>query len=193
MALDWKQMAIEQLEFYWQVSLRRRLEGLTDEEYFWEPVPGCWSIRPRAEAVSKMAAGRGDLVIDFEHPEPSPAPVTTIAWRLGHIGSGVLGFRADNHFGAGAPTFDEVEWPATAAAAIAYVEDGYRRWMSGIRSLDDEGMARPVGPAEGPYAERPYAELVLHISREVIHHGAEIALLRDLYAHRFGGPEGGAA
>jgi hypothetical protein len=28
------------------------------------------------------------------------------------------------------------------------------------------------------------AELVLHINREVIHHGAEIALLRDLYAHR---------
>ena len=26
--------------------------------------------------------------------------------------------------------------------------------------------------------------LVLHIHREVIHHGAEIALLRDLYAHR---------
>lgn len=26
--------------------------------------------------------------------------------------------------------------------------------------------------------------LVLHINREVLHHGAEIALLRDLYAHR---------
>lgn len=28
------------------------------------------------------------------------------------------------------------------------------------------------------------AALVLHIHREVIHHGAEICLLRDLYAHR---------
>lgn len=27
-------------------------------------------------------------------------------------------------------------------------------------------------------------DLVLHIHREVIHHGAEIALLRDLYARR---------
>jgi hypothetical protein len=26
--------------------------------------------------------------------------------------------------------------------------------------------------------------LVLHINREVIHHGAEIALLRDVYRHR---------
>ncbi len=30
----------------------------------------------------------------------------------------------------------------------------------------------------------PRATLLLHINRELIHHGAEIALLRDLYAHR---------
>jgi hypothetical protein len=30
------------------------------------------------------------------------------------------------------------------------------------------------------------ATLVLHINREVIHHGAEIALLRDLYRWRHG-------
>ena len=29
------------------------------------------------------------------------------------------------------------------------------------------------------------AELVLHINREMLHHGAEIALLRDLYLWRF--------
>jgi hypothetical protein len=183
--MDWKRIAIEQLDWYWNAQLRPRLEGLTDDEYLWEPVPGCWSIRPRAVAVTKMAAGKGDLVIDFEYPEPAPAPVTTIAWRLGHIGSGVLGFRADNHFGTGAPSFDEVEWPGTAAAAIAYVEGGYRRWMSGIQELDGDRMAQPIGPSEGPYAERPYAELVLHINREVIHHGAEVALLRDLYANRY--------
>jgi hypothetical protein len=28
------------------------------------------------------------------------------------------------------------------------------------------------------------AALVVHIHRAVIHHGAEVALLRDLYAHR---------
>lgn len=53
-----------------------------------------------------------------------------------------------------------------------------------MTSLDEEGLARPVGPAEGPWTEHTYATLVLHISRELIHHGAEIALLRDLYAHR---------
>ena len=59
-----------------------------------------------------------------------------------------------------------------------------RRWVEGVRSLGEEGLARPCGEAEGPYADEPLAALVTHIHREVIHHGAEVALLRDLYAHR---------
>lgn len=31
------------------------------------------------------------------------------------------------------------------------------------------------------------AELVLHINREMLHHGAEIALLRDLYRSQYDG------
>jgi len=46
------------------------------------------------------------------------------------------------------------------------------------------GLSRPCGPAEGPYARLSMAALVLHIHREVIHHGAEICLLRDLYLRR---------
>jgi len=30
-------------------TIRPRLDGLTDEEFFWEPVPGCWSVRPVTE------------------------------------------------------------------------------------------------------------------------------------------------
>lgn len=40
------------------------------------------------------------------------------------------------------------------------------------------------GEAEGPFAAAPPATLVLHLHREVIHHGAGTCLLRDLYAHR---------
>lgn len=57
-----------------------------------------------------------------------------------------------------------------------------------MRSLDDARLAAPCGPAEGPWGHRTMAALVLHIHREVLHHGAEIALLRDLY--RAGGHGG---
>jgi hypothetical protein len=37
------------------------------------------------------------------------------------------------------------------------------------------GLARLCGPAEGPFADAPMAALVLPITREALHHGAEIA------------------
>ena len=60
-------------------------------------------------------------------------------------------------------------------STLAAMENGC--WS--IRPRDH--LSRPAGPAEGPYAAAPLASLVLHINREVIHHGAEITLLRDLY------------
>ena len=61
--------------------------------------------------------------------------------------------------------------------------DAIARWIDGVRALSDDDLHRPCGPAEGPYADYPFIALVLHINREVIHHGAEIACIRDLYAH----------
>jgi hypothetical protein len=82
----WNALLREQIARHWTDQLRDRLDGLTDDEYFWEPAPGCWSVRP-------------------------------------------------------------------------------------------------CGEAEGPYAELPLAALVPHIHRELIHHLAEVCLLRDLYPH----------
>jgi hypothetical protein len=180
---DWKREAIDQLEWHWTNQLRPRLDGLTDDEYVWEPVPNCWNLRRREEATTPQAAGGGDLVLDYEWPAPDPPPVTTIAWRIGHVGCGCFGMRAASHFGAPAMSYETVEWPATAKDALAWLDDTYDRWMGGIKEMDDEAMARPVGPAEGPWKDSPFGALVLHINREAIHHGAEIALLRDLYAY----------
>ena len=52
--------------------------------------------------------------------------------------------------------------------------------------LDDEQWHRPLGPDWGPYAEDSTLELVLHVLDEMVHHGAEVSLLRDLYVYRDG-------
>ena len=179
--VDWTTELAEQLDFHWRVHLRPRLEGLSDRELHWEPVPGCWGIRPRGEATTPMAAGAGDWVADFAIPEPEPAPVTTIAWRLGHITVGCLALRAADHFGAGGVSYETTDWPATADTALARLDEAYRAWIEPVRRLTPEQLAAPCGPAEGPWAEHSMAALVLHISREVIHHGAEVLVLRDLY------------
>ncbi|HET7430806.1 MAG TPA: DinB family protein, partial [Nocardioides sp.] len=71
-----------------------------------------------------------------------------------------------------------------AAEALARLDTAYDAWTAGVESLGEEGLSRPCGPSEGPFAEAPLADLVLHLNRELIHHGAEICLLRDLYLRR---------
>jgi hypothetical protein len=181
MEIDWPTTLLEQLTWHWDHQVRPGLADLTDEEYLWEPVPGAWSIRPRAEAHTARAAGGGDLVIDFEFPEPVPPPVTTIAWRLGHVIVGVFGARNAAHFDGPPIDYATVEWPGGAAGALAMLDEGYDRWVAGVASLEPSRLADPIGEAEGPWADRSYADLVLHIHREAIHHLAEVALLRDLH------------
>src|SRR5919112_2586934 len=122
-----------------------------------------------------MAVGAGDFTIDFALPEPEPAPVRTIAWLIGHLVVGVFGARAASHFGG--PPFDYTthEYPGDAGTALTQLDATYAAWTAGVRGLGADDLRRTVGPAEGPYAERPMAGLVLHINREGLPHGAEIA------------------
>ena len=184
-SLDWTHELVEQLDWHWREHLRPRLDGMTDDEYLWEPVTNAWSLRTTAEARSPMAAGAGGTVADFAFPEPDPAPVTTIAWRMGHLSVGVFGARAANHFMPGEPVPDYATtvWPLSAEGGVELLDRWYGHWIDGVRSLDADGLAEPCGTSEGEFAEYSMAALVLHISREAIHHGAEILLLRDLYRH----------
>ena len=182
--VDLNHLLLDQIEYHWHHQLRPRLDGLTDDEYLWEPAPGSWSVRPRGTSSAPVLGGSGDFTVDFAFPEPHPAPVTTIAWRLAHLVVGVLAMRNAGHFGRAATDYMTFEYAGTATEALAQLDDEYALWTSGVRGLGSEGLLEPCGPAEGPYAAEPMSALVLHINRELIHHGAEIALLRDLYAHR---------
>jgi hypothetical protein len=160
----------DQLDYHWTQQLRPRLDGLTDDEYFWRPVPDCWTVHP-------------DGSIDFTYPPPDPAPFTTIAWRLAHVIVGVLAVRNHAHFGGPEASYVTWQYATDAATAMRQLDDEYTRWIDGVRGLSDDDLNRPCGPAEGEWADHRISELILHINREVIHHGAEIACIRDLYAH----------
>lgn len=183
-----RSLLVEQLEFYWDAHLWPRLQGLTDEEYYWEPVDGCWTVRPDDS---------GALVLDGPRPDPvAPPPVTTIAWRLMHVGTGCLANRTSAFFGGGGvpddttmfdPRHLPADLPATAGEALDFLADAYRQWHDAIAGLDREALHRPLGPKGGPFAKEPMAGLILHINREVMHHGGEVCLLRDLYRATDGG------
>lgn len=168
--MDIRDEVLDQLDFYW-ANWRPKLDGLTDAEYFWEPVPGCWSVR-RTERGTEF---------DFAFPPPEPPPFTTLAWRLCHIADHVLAMRVSHHFGDGSYRIDHTDYPASAEAALQHLDRQHRLWRDGLGGMDAQRWQQPVGPAEGPYADRSYLALVLHLNREIFHHGAEVSLLRDLY------------
>src|SRR4029077_3522653 len=102
---------IELSDYAYQRS-QNRLAGLTDDEYFWEPVPGCCTIR---------RTGSGDYRADDAH-RPGNPPFTTIAWRLWHVIENYGAKRQPEWLGVEREPggFErDAPAPATAAEAIA--------------------------------------------------------------------------
>jgi len=157
---------------------RRRVEGLTDQEYRWEPVPLCWSLRPHS-------AGR--LRADGAVWPPTTS-FTTLAWRLWHLtccygqsrNARLLARPVDLN-----ACFEmHADAPQTAAAALAALDEAAGRWRGLLESMSEDELDEPMGPVAGEYAEQRKAGFVLHMIDEFVHHGAEVDLLRDLYRSR---------
>jgi hypothetical protein len=161
-------------EYSWSRTWAR-VDGLTDEEYLWEPVPGCWTIRRG-----------GDGVFHPDWAAADPPPFTNIAWRMCHLircygerrNRVWLGLPAEG----GSDRFEvTAPCPVTAAAALSSLAAAYSEWATVLEMLSEAALDERLGPVAGPFADSDKADFVLHMLDEFIHHGAEIALLRDLW------------
>jgi hypothetical protein len=153
--------------------LRERIEGLTDEEYVWEPAPDCWTVHP---------AGDGTWRADGSALPPDPAPFTTIAWRLSHIIDLLRAQRNATWIGVSPVSAPERRGaPGTAAAAAEWLDEAYDRFRRHVDAVDETTLSDPMGPIAGPYAQDSRTAFILHELDELIHHGAEVGVLRDLY------------
>jgi DinB superfamily len=178
-------LLLDQLETSVGMS-RDRLTGLTDDEYCWEPVPGCWSIHRRGENPTPDPYGKGEWLIDFDRGEPQPEPLTTIAWRLGHLIS-MFQDRWEWTFGSRsiAPEV-ATEFTPSADEALATLWAEAARFVESVGGMTDEQLDVP-GFGQYPYGldpQLPFISIVWWMNREFIHHSAEIALLRDLYLRK---------
>ncbi|MFB4301173.1 DinB family protein [Actinomadura sp. NTSP31] len=156
---------------------RGRLEGLTDDEYLWEPAPGGWTLRPDAG---------GRWLIDAEGgggPAPDPVPVATIAWRMGHVGLTFVDYGTRLFHGRNI-TLDDVEFSGTAAGGIEFLETAFRvHWREPLGAIAGERWWGPSGAAFFGYSHYPVIDTALHVLDEFTHHAAELGVLRDLYPH----------
>ncbi|MFE3434482.1 DinB family protein [Streptomyces sp. NPDC059171] len=162
---------------------------LGDEEYLWEPVPDCWSVRRRRDGPGARAtalAGAGEWGRDTsDFPHPFPPPFTTIAWRLSHLCE-MLALRADHTRGGRTLTREDHRTPGDAAGAVAAFETASAAWREALLTADDTALDT-VGHStypNGSDAEDLFVDVVWWVNQEVLHHGAEIALLRDLHRAR---------
>ncbi len=156
-----------------------RLEGLTDEEYLWEPVSDCWSLVKGDDGRYNMRWG---LIFD------EVAPVTTIAWRYTHIIDLFCEDRCARNIGLEPETEDIFAngAPPDAKTAREMLDLAFARWKRYVTATDYSKIFDKIGAVGGGVGERTRCTFVLHILDEVIHHGAEIGVLRDLYASEHG-------
>lgn len=145
-----------------------RLEGLTDGEYLWEPTTDAWSVRSGAND-EVVVDGAGVREID-------PAPVTTIAWRLWHIAIDCFDDYTRRFSGDQSDALPH--WTLDAAEATNILAGTWEAYRSLVIGLD---WWSELGDSWGPWGQHCVADMVIHASNELVHHGAEIGLLRDLY------------
>jgi DinB superfamily len=161
-------------------SLHKVLDGVGDEEFFWEPVADCWTVHPRSQSRGVSADGSGSWVIDYDPGQPQPAPFTTIAWRTVHVAA-VNYLYWDYAFDSASLTFD-LELPGSVTEATDWLfasHEPIRDAMSGLTDTDLDRLA-PTNWGE----QWPLHQILATLVKEQVHHGAEISLLRDLYRNR---------
>ena len=156
--------------------LFERLDGLTDEEYVWEPADNVWTVR--------LIDGRPTPDSEVWAPTGGSAPPRTLAWSLGHLGDGLM-TRADWLVGSHTLKGGDLTWPMTAAEGIEFARAGIGAWRDGLAQMTDEDLdtvGRSAYP-DGLDPTLPLIEIVWWVSKELLFHVGEIWYVRDLYAH----------
>ncbi len=197
----------EMMFFIEWFTLNRAWNGLTDDEFLWEPMPGSWTVRPLEQCqtptpfvVDAWAADFDDNLAATGGTANPMEPLTSIAWLFWHIGSmpgrtAQLDFLGGDHatdsgwtspYIAGHPIF------TTAEEAVEAMKAGWREIGVALRSASDEQLGRPVRfwGYGGPGPMGTGAQVIASMLNEVSHHGTQIGVLRDLYRLRDGAPIG---
>ena len=150
-----------------------RLQGMTDDELFWEPAVWCWTVRRIGDRWRS----------DGSAFPPAVPVVTTIAWRLDHLVDIYGSTRNQQWLGLDVPS--PLGGPTgTVEGELERLDAAFARWTAALEACNDESLATTLGPIAAEYAEETKAAFVLHQLEEAIHHAAEIALLRDLHRSR---------
>jgi hypothetical protein len=134
--------------------------------------------------VWAQVTSRRDGITQAEYEWEPAQGVKSIAWREGHIASDCLETYCWQLDGGPQPDVSSDDWTLPVDGSGERMQ---RAWTTFRQILIDRGpdwAYEKLGDKWGPYAESSRLALALHAQHEIAHHGAEIALLRDLWAAR---------
>ena len=156
-----------------------RVDGLTEEESFWQPVPESWTVY--------VDQNSGRWTYHYAISDPKPAPITTIAWQLVHLALCKVMYH-EWAFGAARLTFPEIEVPHTIPQTLELLEVGQRQLRAHLTRLSDAELDQEVltNWREHWPAWRIFWTMANH---DALHTGA-IGQLRDDYCWRHQRGEG---
>ena len=161
--VDWKKELIDQLDFAWEYHFLHRMKGLTDDEYFWEPVEGCWSLR-------QVEGGRWHMEGGTE--QPTTGPVTTIAWRMTHVTVEIFESRYRAFFGGEGPHHA----PPREARQVERARDAHHfaQLFAGLVQVAVAHLVQHLAGEGGGLACRLAAEHVEVAGRDVLQRAADL-------------------
>ncbi len=171
------ELLVWQLDLCWSLFTHHS-DGLTDEECLWEPAPGAWNVHAGGAA--------GIWVPDWEVPEPTPVPATTIAWLTWHVGFWWTS-TYEVCFGSGvAPDRESVLWPGSADAAVAWLGELKDTWRTALLATTAEELDSTARTAALPFGAGPLTlgQVAAWVNFELTKNVAEIGQTRHLYALR---------
>jgi len=156
-------------------TLLGRLEGITAEELAWEPVAHSWGVRPDQD---------GTVIADEHDADAAPGPVPTINWRLWHIAGDCLDEYSMRAFGSKGASVSGQTWHLDPGPVLVDLDAAYTTFRHAFMERGAPEAWAELGTSWGQWQRHNLYDLAHHALREVTHHAAEVALLRDLYRER---------
>jgi hypothetical protein len=148
---------------------------LSDEEAFRPPAAGAWTVH-RDDHADDHAA----WTADWSDDEPDPAPATTIAWLLWHIGWWWADV-TERAFGHGPVSRADAPWPGSVSAALERIVSCHERWETGISQATSEQFASvELANRCWPLTGLPFAHVVAWVNTELMKNTAEIGATRRI-------------
>lgn len=111
--------------------------------------------------------------------QPTDDDDLTLRWRLQHLAETLGADRNPAWLGA-----DVSAWEGSPEATPESVGSAYEHLRATLATVSEEVLAQPIGTVGGPFGQDTRRAFALHVVDELVHHGAEAALLRDLYERR---------